>query len=106
MKEKTWRQLKIGQYIKFDKFDVTNQLLTAVIHAFIMSRLNYYCNSMFYGLSDNQLNKLQEIQNSAARMLFRQRKHEHITPLLNSLHWLPIKYCLEVKTDHLQNLFM
>ena len=34
--------------------------------------------------------KLQLIQNSAARLITRLRKHDSITPALQSLHWLPI----------------
>ncbi|KAM9365570.1 dual specificity protein phosphatase 22-B-like isoform 1-T2 [Pholidichthys leucotaenia] len=36
------------------------------------------------------LQRLQYIQNSAARVLMRVRKYEHITPILKSLHWLPV----------------
>ncbi len=40
----------------------------------------------------SSVNKLQVIQNAAARVLTRSRKYDHITPVLQSLHWLPIKY--------------
>ena len=33
---------------------------------------------------------LQRIQNSAARLIVRAKLQEHITPVLQSLHWLPI----------------
>ena len=35
--------------------------------------------------------KLQLIQNSAARLVTRTKKHDHITPVLYHLHWLPIQ---------------
>ena len=38
------------------------------------------------------LNKLQRVQNSAARLLTGTRSREHITPVLRELHWLPIKH--------------
>ena len=36
------------------------------------------------------VNKLQIVQNSAARLLTSTKKHEHISPILRSLLWLPI----------------
>ena len=38
------------------------------------------------------INKLQRVQNQAARLVLRKRKRDHITaPMLITLHWLPIK---------------
>ena len=33
---------------------------------------------------------LQRVQNCAARLICRRKKHDHVTPLLKELHWLPI----------------
>ncbi len=43
------------------------------------------------------INKLQIVQNAAARVLTRSRKYDHITPILESLHWLPIKFRISYK---------
>ena len=43
------------------------------------------------------MDKLQLIQNNAARVMTPKRKHEHITPTLVSLHWLPMWYCIQYK---------
>jgi len=40
---------------------------------------------------------LQLIQNAAARILSRTRKYEHITPVLRSLHWLPVTFRIDFK---------
>ena len=40
---------------------------------------------------DKALNKLQLVLNTAARILTRTPKFDHITPMLASLHWLPVK---------------
>ena len=67
-----------------------------LVHAFISSRLDY-CNSTFYGIPDYLLNKLQLIQNTAARMVTRTKRNEHITPVLQSLHWLPVHKRIQFK---------
>ncbi len=62
-----------------------------LVHAFMTSRLDY-CNALLGGCPASSINKLQVVQNAAARVLTRSRKYDHITPILQSLHWLPIKF--------------
>jgi len=66
-----------------------------LVQAFMTSRLDY-CNALLGGCPASSINKLQ-IVNSAARVLTRSRKYYHITPILQSLHWLPIKFCISYK---------
>ena len=61
-----------------------------LLHAFVISRLNY-CNSLLFGVPDFL------IQNSAARLFFCAREHDHVTPLLINFHWLPIQYRIQFK---------
>ena len=60
-----------------------------LIHALITSRLDF-CNSILYNLPNNQIERLQRIQNQAARMLKRIPRRNHITTVLRELHWLRI----------------
>jgi len=53
-----------------------------LVQAFISCRLDY-CNSLLYGISNGLLRRLQSVQNAAAR--------DHITPVLQQLHWLPVR---------------
>ena len=62
-----------------------------IIHAFVTSRLdNGIGNALFYGLPQNQISRLQHIQNTPARVVTLSRKSCHITPILKELHWLPV----------------
>ena len=56
-----------------------------------------YCNSLFLGLPKVQLNRIQRIQNAAARVVTKSSKFCHITPVLFKLHWLPVSYRIEFK---------
>ena len=58
--------------------------------AFVSSEKLDHCNSLLYGLPAYQLNKLQLIENTAARVVSFARKYNHITPVLQSLHWVPV----------------
>lgn len=64
--------------------------LEMIVHAFVSTRLDY-CNILFTCLNKKGLACLQVVQNSAARLLTRSNKGAHMTPVLKSLHWLPIR---------------
>ncbi|XP_072251171.1 uncharacterized protein [Leuresthes tenuis] len=67
-----------------------------LVHAFVTSRLDY-CNSLLLGCPTYSLKSLQLIQNAAARVLMRTNRRDHVSPVLASLHWLPVKFRIEFK---------
>ena len=69
---------------------LTRDCTEKIIHAFVTSWLDY-CNSLFLGLPDTQINKLQRVQNACARLIFNSSRYSWCSPLLNELHWLPVR---------------
>ena len=61
-----------------------------LVHAFVSSKLDY-CNSLLYGLPDKEISKIQRVHNSAARLVTKTRRADHITPILRKLHWLSVR---------------
>ena len=56
-----------------------------------------YCNSILIGISDAAIHKLQLLQNAAARLVSKTGRYEHITLVMQALHWLPVKQRIEFK---------
>ena len=75
---------------------LSRQSAISLIHAFITSKLDY-CNSLLYGPPTIHINKLQRVQNAPARLVTNTPRICHITPILEDLHWLPIKYRIQFK---------
>ena len=83
---------RIGKIRSFLSTDAANKLAVSLI----LSRL-YYCDSLLAGVPDNKLNKLQRIQNHAARLVLRKSRNASATALLRTLHWLPVKARIQYK---------
>ena len=45
------------------------------------------------------VNRLQRVQNAAARLLTNTPRYSHITPVMINLHWLPVKFRIIFKVN-------
>lgn len=88
-----WAYLrKVGLIRKYLDQTTTEKLA----HAYVTGKLDFM-NSLLVGLPSTQIDKLKRIQNAAARVVARIPKHEHISPVLKQLHWLPITQRIQYK---------
>jgi hypothetical protein len=79
------------------------QITSSLVNAFVTSRLDY-CNAVLAGLPKSTTAPLQRVQNAAARLITGIRFHEHVTPSLQQLHWLPVSYRITYKLCVLMHL--
>lgn len=75
---------------------LTQKAVKTLVISLVLSRLDY-CNSLYAGLSDDKIFKLQKAQNCAARLILGKSKFESSTQMLKTLHWLPVKARIEYK---------
>ncbi|KAJ8405788.1 hypothetical protein AAFF_G00312250, partial [Aldrovandia affinis] len=68
-----------------------------LVQAMVLSRLDY-CNLLLAGLLASAIRPLLLIQNAAARLVYNLPRHSHVTPLLTTLHWLPVIARIKFKT--------
>ena len=61
-----------------------------LVHAVISTRLDY-CNSLLVNIDKENLNKLQKVQNSAARLVLGRGRRESARSAFRELHWLNIE---------------
>ena len=60
------------------------------MYSFVLNRLDY-CQSLLIGSNCDQMHRLQKVHKQAAKVLFRNCRHEHVRPLIKAVHRLPVK---------------
>ena len=68
---------------------VSDPVLQSLVVALVLTKLDYG-SATLAGLPAVQLDRLQPVLNAVARLIYRRRKFDHVSPLLKELHWLPV----------------
>ena len=64
-------------------------MVKTAVHAYVTSKLDG--NNALLAGTPVLIKQIQRVQNSAVKLVTKSKKHDHVTPLLANLHWLPIK---------------
>ena len=75
---------------------VNETSLKILASSFILSKIDY-SNSLFKNINKDQINKLQKLQNFAAKSILKKSRYDHATPCLIELHWLPVEHRINYK---------
>ena len=64
--------------------------LQILVHSVISSKLDY-CNVILIGINQNMMQKLQKVQNAAARLIYKLPKRSPVEQKIRELHWLRVE---------------
>ena len=94
----------VGNIVKSSNFNIQalrhirpvidRKVANAVACSIVSTRLDYH-NSVLYGASAQNIQRLKRVQNSLAQVVSGTEKQEHIKPVLQDLHWLPVPQRIE-----------
>ena len=70
--------------------------LKTLASSFILSRLDY-CNALLVNLPKCHIDKLQKLQNYAAKTILNKSLRDHVKPCFIELHWLPVNFRIQYK---------
>ena len=77
---------------------IDKDIARMLVHSFLTSRLDYCkCNCLYAGVPFYLLERLQKIQNKAARLVLRKGRKHDSKELLRLLHWLPVQKRVDFK---------
>ena len=82
--------------IKVVRKNLTRTACNKLDVALVLSHLDY-TNSLLGGLPKSSINKMQTVQNMAAKITLGKKKYDSTTSCLVQLHWLLIKYRIDYK---------
>ena len=76
--------------IKWIRSSLSTDATVTLVTSLICSRIDY-CNTVFAGLPNCTIDRLQSVLHAAARIIMGMWKYDHIIPTLrDELHWLPV----------------
>ena len=80
---------RLGQISRV-KHVLDKDALTIVVNCLVFSKL-FYCSNVWSNTTESNLDKVQKVQNFACRIVSGVKKCDHITQLLRTMQWLPIR---------------
>ena len=80
------------------RHNLTLDATKTLVSSCILSSLDY-CNSLLANCPQKTLKPLQQVQNAAAKLVYKARRTQHCTPLLTELHWLPVAQRIKYKVS-------
>ena len=75
---------------------LTQDACKVLVHGLGMLHLDY-CNSLYHGLPDCDLNRLQGVQSISCKLVLNRSKYDSCTEYFTQLHWLPIRSWVQHK---------
>ena len=84
-----WNLSRIRKYI-------TQEACSNAMRALVLSKLDY-ANALLSYLTNKDIIRLQHLQNRAALIIFQVPRRHSFSPLLKSLHWLPVDSHIKFK---------
>ena len=79
-----------------NRSSTTEDACKTLVCSRVTSRLDYD-NALLYGVNNQYNIEVTHVQSTAARLITRSKKHDNITPVLMSLHWLQVEYRIQYK---------
>jgi len=64
--------------------------MKTLVHALITSKMDF-CNSLLFNIPQTHLEPMERVQRAAARMISKASKFDDALPLMQELHWLPVR---------------
>lgn len=91
-KTASWNLYRIKNIRKY----LTQEACTVLVLGLVVVHLDY-ANSLFFGLPEKEIQRLQRVQNLAAKVILGRKKRDSATKSLKDLHWLPVHLRIEYK---------
>ena len=76
--------------ISRNRMYMTDSSCKTMVTSLVLSKINFCC-TLFFGLPQKQINRLQKLQNYAIRLVKKIPKYEHITEHRRELKWLTVE---------------
>ena len=67
---------------------ISRDHLKTLVNSIIVAKFDN-CNSLYSGISSFEAGRLRKFQNACARLIYNKKKRDHVSGIMQELHWLP-----------------